>query len=125
MAVVDSPGPFRVINAEPTLLASDYSIDELAAGKETVRRTREGTMKAAPIRTLCGVVLTFALSAVFAPSDAQQTEPPQFFNKDLARHMLERRAVDAVIWGMPAVSLDALRQAYFRDVWGCARTRRL
>jgi len=29
--------------------------------------------------------------------------------------MLERRAVDAAIWGMPIVSLDALRQAYFRD----------
>ncbi|MGO8970347.1 MAG: DUF1214 domain-containing protein [Myxococcaceae bacterium] len=29
--------------------------------------------------------------------------------------MLERRAVDAVIWGMPIVSLDAMRQAYFRD----------
>jgi len=29
--------------------------------------------------------------------------------------MLERRAVDAAIWGMPVVSLDAMRQAYFRD----------
>jgi hypothetical protein len=29
--------------------------------------------------------------------------------------MIERRAVDAVIWGMPIVSLDAMRQAYFRD----------
>jgi hypothetical protein len=29
--------------------------------------------------------------------------------------MLEGRAVDAVIWGMRMVSLDALRQAYFRD----------
>jgi hypothetical protein len=28
---------------------------------------------------------------------------------------LERRAVDAVIWGMPIVSFDAMRQAYFRD----------
>jgi hypothetical protein len=29
--------------------------------------------------------------------------------------MLERRAVDAAIWAMPIVSLDAMRQAYFRD----------
>jgi hypothetical protein len=29
--------------------------------------------------------------------------------------MLGRRAVDAVIWGMPIVSLDAMRQAYLRD----------
>ena len=27
----------------------------------------------------------------------------------------QRRAVDAVIWGMPLVSLDAMRQAYLRD----------
>jgi hypothetical protein len=31
------------------------------------------------------------------------------------QRMIERRAVDAVIWGMPIVSLDAMRQAYFRD----------
>jgi hypothetical protein len=29
--------------------------------------------------------------------------------------LLERRAVDAAIWGLPIVSLDAMRQAYFRD----------
>ena len=29
--------------------------------------------------------------------------------------MVERRAADAAIWGMSIVSLDALRQAYFRD----------
>jgi hypothetical protein len=30
-------------------------------------------------------------------------------------NVIFRRAVDAVIWGMPIVSFDALRQAYFRD----------
>lgn len=35
--------------------------------------------------------------------------------KGVEQRMLERRAVDAVIWGMPIVSLDAMRQAYFRD----------
>jgi hypothetical protein len=34
---------------------------------------------------------------------------------DLARRTLERRAVEAVIWGMPIVSVDAMRQAFFRD----------
>ena len=29
--------------------------------------------------------------------------------------MVYRRAVDAVIWGAPAVTLDMMRQAYFRD----------
>jgi hypothetical protein len=35
--------------------------------------------------------------------------------KGVEQLMLERRAVDAVVWGMPIVSLDAMRQAYFRD----------
>jgi len=28
---------------------------------------------------------------------------------------LKRRAVDAVVWGMPIVAVDAMRQAFFRD----------
>jgi hypothetical protein len=72
-------------------------------------------MKAALTRALCGAGLTFALTAVFAPADAQQAKPPKFSTEELARRTLESRAVDAVIWGMPVVSLDALRQAYFRD----------
>jgi hypothetical protein len=28
---------------------------------------------------------------------------------------IERRAVEAAIWGMPLVNSDAIRQAYFRD----------
>jgi len=35
--------------------------------------------------------------------------------KDLASRTVYRRAVDAVIWGVPAVTLDMMRQAYFRD----------
>ena len=34
---------------------------------------------------------------------------------DLARRTVERRAVEAAIWGMPLVSVDAMRQAFFRD----------
>jgi hypothetical protein len=60
-------------------------------------------------------VFTFALISIFAPAHAQQADPPQFSAEELARRTLERRAVDAVIWGMPIVSLDALRQAYYRD----------
>ena len=33
---------------------------------------------------------------------------------DLARRTVERRAVEAAIWGMPIVSVDAMRQAFFR-----------
>jgi hypothetical protein len=35
--------------------------------------------------------------------------------KELSHRNIERRALDAAIWGMPIVSLDAMRQAYFRD----------
>jgi hypothetical protein len=35
--------------------------------------------------------------------------------EELNRRMLDRHAVEAAIWGMPTVSLDAMRQAYFRD----------
>jgi hypothetical protein len=33
----------------------------------------------------------------------------------LAHRRVERRAVEAAIWGMPLVSVDAMREAYFRD----------
>lgn len=34
---------------------------------------------------------------------------------ELAERTLYRRAVEAAIWGMPIVSVDAMRQAFFRD----------
>jgi hypothetical protein len=34
---------------------------------------------------------------------------------DFARRTFERRAVEAAIWGMPIVSVDAMRQAFLRD----------
>jgi hypothetical protein len=42
--------------------------------------------------------------------------------KEGEQPMLERRAVDAVIWGMPIVSVDAMRQSLFSrwkgKLWG-------
>jgi hypothetical protein len=35
--------------------------------------------------------------------------------KELASRTVYRRAVDAVIWGLPLVGEDAVKQAYFRD----------
>lgn len=35
--------------------------------------------------------------------------------EELTKRTIERRAVEAAIWGMPMVSVDAMRQAYFRD----------
>jgi hypothetical protein len=46
---------------------------------------------------------------------ALKVSAKDFSSEELQQRMLERRAVEAVIWGMPIVSLDALRQAYFRD----------
>src|SRR6195952_1989864 len=54
-----------------------------------------------------------ALVFVCALSSAQAQD---FSTEDLARRTVERRAVEAVIWGMPLVNTDAMRQAYFRDV---------
>ena len=38
-----------------------------------------------------------------------------FSSEDLNRRTVQRQAVKAAIWGMPLVSVDAMRQAYFRD----------
>ena len=61
-------------------------------------------MKATELITLT----TLAVPALNMP--AQDLSP-----EELQQRMLERRAIDAAIWGMPIVSLDAMRQAYFRD----------
>lgn len=45
------------------------------------------------------------IKAVATAYDARQIE----------RRTLERRAIEAAIWGMPLVNFDAMRQAYFRD----------
>src|SRR6476660_6886069 len=37
------------------------------------------------------------------------------YHDDLLQRTIERRSVEAVIWGMPIVSMDAMRQAFFRD----------
>jgi hypothetical protein len=40
---------------------------------------------------------------------------PTFTPAQLAERTVHRRAVEAAIWGMPIVSANAMRQAYFRD----------
>ena len=51
---------------------------------------------------VCAVTLTSAIAQPFSSSELQS-------------RLVARRAVDAVIWGVPIVSLDMMRQAYFRD----------
>src|SRR6267154_5309745 len=52
----------------------------------------------------------FALICALAPVRAQD-----FSAQDLARRTVERRAVEAVIWGMPAVNYDLMYQAIVRE----------
>jgi hypothetical protein len=52
----------------------------------------------------------FTLLPGTLPVSAQQRAP-----EELARRTLERRAVEAAIWGVPLVSVDAMRQAFLRD----------
>ena len=55
------------------------------------------------------VLAVFALLCTAASAHAQTFSP-----EDLTRRTIERRAVEAAIWGMPLVNVDAMRQAYFR-----------
>ncbi|WP_426128266.1 DUF1254 domain-containing protein [Pararhizobium sp. PWRC1-1] len=59
-------------------------------------------LQSAAIAAMLGI-----LSATASTQDLSPTE--------LQQRTVARRAVDAVIWGMPIVALDALRQAYYRD----------
>src|SRR5260370_755672 len=48
-------------------------------------------------------------------SEKEVSAPKNPSSRYRNRRMIERRAVDAVIWGLPLVSEDAVKQAYFRD----------
>jgi hypothetical protein len=56
------------------------------------------------------VLAVRALLGVAAAAHAQTFSP-----EELARRTIERRAVEAAIWGMPLVAFDAMRQAFLRD----------
>jgi hypothetical protein len=76
--------------------------------------------------TTRAAVALLAAGALFGwlsiPTVGQQKEPGTGAKAEapltpaqLAERTLHRRAVDAVIWGQPIVSFDAMRQAYLRD----------
>src|SRR5471030_2954147 len=58
-----------------------------------------------------GILLANLANAT--PATAQATGAPP--SQDLAKRTIQRRAVEAAIWGQPIVMFDAMRQAYFRD----------
>src|SRR6476646_8763272 len=57
--------------------------------------------------------LTFTISA--QPTQPVAGTPPSLSPTELAERALERRAVEAFIWGMPAVNFDVMYQAMIRD----------
>jgi hypothetical protein len=61
------------------------------------------------------LIATLAAGLLLAtqPATAQSTRP--FTAEDLASRTIHRRAVDAVIWGLPLVGEYAVKQAAFRD----------
>ena len=66
--------------------------------------------------SVAGVALLFA-SATLAQQKQSEAKPPLSFSPtELAERTIHRRAVEAVVWGMPLVNTDAMRQAYLRDV---------
>jgi hypothetical protein len=75
-------------------------------------RTRTTLIAAALLAA--GALLGRPISTAVA-DDKQPKPEPAFTPAELAQRTLHRRAVEAVIWGMPLVNTDAMRQAYFRD----------
>jgi hypothetical protein len=59
------------------------------------------------------IVLALALSCTATAAQSQTLSA-----EDLARGTVERRAIEAVIWGMPAVNLDLMLQAMFDSAKG-------
>jgi hypothetical protein len=59
-----------------------------------------------------------ALAVLALICAATSAQAQNLSSEDLARRTIERRAVEAAIWGMPIVSVDAMRQAFLRDAGG-------
>jgi hypothetical protein len=58
------------------------------------------------------MILTAVLFCAVATTNA---DAQNYSDKELQSRLVARRAIDAVIWGVPVVSLDMMRQAYLRD----------
>jgi hypothetical protein len=60
------------------------------------------------------IAMTLMVIETIAPPGQAQTLSAQ----DIARRVIERRAIEAVIWGMPAVNLDLMLQAMINSAKG-------
>jgi hypothetical protein len=70
--------------------------------------------------------LTIATNSCKTPEQKQDSSTnvltKSFTSADLQNRLIERRAVDAIIWGVPVVSLDLMRQAYLQNTKGVYNT---
>ena len=62
------------------------------------------------------VLIWMLVMSSVAPVLAQTSNPTTF--KDLEQQVLQHRAIEAVIWGMPAVNRDLMYQAMLRETKG-------
>jgi hypothetical protein len=62
------------------------------------------------MRKILLAALALAANAVVAHAQISPSAP-SYSADELARRMIERRAVEAVIWGMPAVNTELMYQA--------------
>ena len=58
--------------------------------------------------------LSWAFAAIALVSPVMIAHGKDLSSEDLAQRAIERRAVEAVIWGMPAVNYDLMRQEMLR-----------
>jgi len=62
------------------------------------------------------VCLIGAISGCQQPKETPTTSTQAQSPADLAHRTIERRAVEAAIWGMPIVAMDAVHQGFLRDL---------
>jgi hypothetical protein len=88
--------------------------------KQDRRNSANGLSRRGMLATSASVLVAGSMEslALAAAARAQQNSPLQagtLSSQELSRRTTERRSVEAAIWGMPIVSFDFMRQAYFRD----------
>jgi hypothetical protein len=59
-----------------------------------------------------------ALIVALSATTLAQVQAQTVASDDLIRHAIERRAIEAVNWGIPVVNFDRLVQAMVRDAKG-------
>ncbi|WPN44692.1 MULTISPECIES: DUF1254 domain-containing protein [unclassified Pseudomonas] len=77
--------------------------------------TNVGSRGRKTLLAACLISLGLGLGLTGAPLPSFSQTQTLLTPEVLHTRMIERRAVEAAVWGMPLVNFDAMRQAYFRD----------